>query len=139
MRKEKDDKSYMNIKNKQTMTTGIVLFFAGVFSLFLQINDEGLFAYVLLLFGVWEIGEFVSEYFFGDWSEDGEPRKWSDMIKNVKADAARITIPILLSMIVEMGLVGEGLRMYTIVAYFIALAIYLAFVFGFAFYEQKQD
>lgn len=139
MRKEKDDKSYMSIKNKQTMTTGIVLFFAGVFSLFLQINDEGLFAYVLLLFGVWEIGEVVSEYFFGDWTEEREPKKWTDLIKSVKADAARITIPILLSMIVETGLVGEGLRMYTIVAYFITLAIYLAFVFGFAFYEQKQD
>ncbi len=68
----------MSRETKKTLITGTALFIAGVVSLFLQINDEGLFAYILLAYGAWEIGEGASDYFFNTQEED-TVRSWEEI------------------------------------------------------------
>lgn len=128
----------MNRETKKTFVTGTALFIAGVVSLFLQINDDGLFAYILLAYGAWEIGEAASDYYFNDQEED-EVRSWKAIKTGFKADVAKITIPMVLSMIVEVVMIGTGFRLFTFVAYVLTLIIYLLFIGVFAYIELKNN
>ncbi|MCP4297869.1 MAG: hypothetical protein GY786_19925 [Proteobacteria bacterium] len=127
----------MSRETKKTLITGTALFIAGVVSLFLQINDEGLFAYILLAYGAWEIGEGASDYFFNTQEED-TVRSWEEIKTGFKADVAKITIPMVLTMIVEVVMIGTGFRLFTFVAYVLTLIIYLIFIGVFAYRELKN-
>lgn len=127
-------------ETKKTAYTGVALFLAGVISLFLNINDDGLFAYILLAYGAWEIGEAASDYMFNNQKDQTEERSWEEVKREFKADTAKITIPMVLSMIVEVIMIGTGFRVYTFVAYVLTLIIYLVFIALFSYYEvKKQD
>lgn len=129
----------MTRETKKTAYTGVALFLAGLISLFMHINDDGLFAYILLAYGAWEIGEAASDYLFGTQKEDDERRTWKEIKQEFKADTAKITIPMVLTMIVEVIMIGTGLRLYTFVAYGLTLIIYLAFIAVFSYYEIKKQ
>ncbi|GEN50826.1 hypothetical protein [Alkalibacterium pelagium] len=128
----------MNRETMKTAVTGTVLFVAGVVSLFLHINDDGLFAYILLAYGAWEIGEAASDYYFGDQSED-EDRSWEEIKNGFKADVAKITIPLILTMLVEVVMIGTGFRLFTFIAYVLTLIIYLMFIGIFSYFELKDQ
>lgn len=127
----------MSKETKKTIVTGTALFIAGVVSLFLQINDEGLFAYILLAYGAWEIGEGASDYFFNKKEED-TVRSWEEIRTGFKADVAKITIPMILTMMVEVIMIGTGFRLFTFVAYVLTLGIYLIIIGVFAYKELKS-
>lgn len=127
----------MSRETRKTSVTGVALFLAGVVSLFLHINDEGLFAYILIAYGVWDIGEAASDYFFENQEED-KVRSWKEVKNGFKADVAKITIPMILSMIVEVVMIGTGFRLYTFVAYILTLIIYLLFIGVFTYSELKN-
>ncbi|EXJ22734.1 hypothetical protein ADIAL_1849 [Alkalibacterium sp. AK22] len=127
----------MNRETKKTAVTGLALFLSGVVSLFLSINDDGIFAYILLAYGAWEIGEAVSNYWFDDQEE--EERTVEEMKNGFKADVAKITLPTVLSMIVEILMIGNGFRLFTFVAYILTLIIYLLFIAVFTFFEWKEQ
>ena len=128
----------MNRETMKTAVTGTVLFVAGVVSLFLHINDDGLFAYILLAYGAWEIGEAASDYYFGDQDEE-EGRNWEEIKNGFKADVARITIPLILTMLVEVVMIGTGFRLFTFIAYILTLIIYLMFIGIFSYFELKDQ
>lgn len=130
----------MTRETKKTAYTGVALFLAGVISLFMNINDDGLFAYILLAYGAWEIGEAASDYLFNNQKVQTEDRTWEEIKQEFKADTAKITIPMVLSMMVEVIMIGTGFRLYTFVAYILTLIIYLIFIAAFSYYElKKQD
>lgn len=128
----------MNRETMKTAVTGTVLFVAGVVSLFLHINDDGLFAYILLAYGAWEIGEAASDYYFCDQDED-EDRSWEEIKNGFKADVAKITIPLILTMLVEVVMIGTGFRLFTFIAYVLTLIIYLMFIGIFSYFELKDQ
>lgn len=128
----------MNRETMKTAVTGTVLFVAGVASLFLHINDDGLFAYILLAYGAWEIGEAASDYYFGDQDEE-EDRNWEEIKNGFKADVAKITIPLILTMLVEVVMIGTGFRLFTFIAYILTLIIYLMFIGIFSYFELKDQ
>ncbi|MCC5893872.1 MAG: hypothetical protein JJU16_00205 [Alkalibacterium sp.] len=127
----------MSRETKKTFITGTALFIAGVVSLFLQINDDGLFAYILLAYGAWEIGEAASDYYFNT-QEEENVRSWKEIKTGFKVDIAKITIPMILSMIVEVVMIGTGFRLFTFVAYVLTLIIYLLVIGIFAYVEVKE-
>lgn len=129
----------MTRETKKTAYTGVALFLAGVLSLFMHINDDGLFAYILLAYGAWEIGEAFSDYLFSTQKEDTNERTWEEVKREFKADTAKITIPMILTMIVEVVMIGTGFRLLTFVAYILTLMIYLIFIAAFSYYEVKKQ
>lgn len=128
----------MNRETMKTAVTGTVLFVAGVVALFLHINDDGLFAYILLAYGAWEIGEAASDYYFGNRDEE-EDRSWEEIKNGFKADVAKITIPLILTMLVEVVMIGTGFRLFTFIAYVLTLIIYLMFIGIFSYFELKDQ
>lgn len=129
----------MRRQTKQTMIRGFSLFLAGVIGLTLQTNDKGLSAYFLLLFGIWDIGDVIADYFFNDEVEDTDKeRPWKEVMKKFKVDVARMIIPMLLSMMVELVMNDTGSSVYTLVAYLLVLFIYLLFIGIFTFFELKR-
>lgn len=95
----------------------VSLFLAGVICPIIQSNDGGLFAYILFVFGVWEIGVTISDYFFNDGEDTDKERPWKEIVKKFKVDVIRITIPMLLSMVVEVVMGGTGFKIHTLMAY----------------------
>lgn len=128
----------MTRETKKTAYTGVALFLAGVISFFLNINDDGLFAYILMAYGAWEIGEAVSDYIFSNQKEEIGNRSWEDVKREFKADTAQITIPMVLTMLVEVIMIGTGFRFYTFFAYILTLIIYLIFIALFSYYEINK-
>ena len=129
----------MSRETKKTLMTGVALFIAGVVSLFTRINDDGLFAYILLAYGAWELGEVVSEYFINTEEEEEEELNRDELIEEFKKDSIRITIPMLLCMGVEVVMIGTGFRLFTLVAYILTLFIYILFIGVFALYDYSKQ
>ncbi|WP_161878397.1 hypothetical protein [Alkalibacterium sp. MB6] len=129
----------MTRETKKTLMTGMALFLAGVVSLFTKVNDDGLFAFILLAYGAWELGEVISDYFCSDVAEEEEEERSSkDLMNEFKLDTIRISIPMFLSMLVEIVMIGTGFRLFTLLAYVVTLLIYILFIGLFALYEYKR-
>ncbi|GAA0371795.1 hypothetical protein GCM10008932_23880 [Alkalibacterium iburiense] len=129
----------MSRETKKTLMTGVALFLAGVVSLFTRINDDGLFAYILLAYGAWELGEVISEYFLSTDKEEAEELNREERIEEFKKDSISITIPMLLCMGVEVVMIGTGFRLFTIVAYTLTLFIYILFIGIFTLYDYSKQ
>lgn len=126
----------MTCQMKQTLFTGLALFIAGVFFHMGSWNDEGLMSYVLLVFGAWELGEALSQYFFK--GEEEEKISWKEKIEQMKRSVVHISVPMLTSMLIEMVMVEDSLRLVTVGAYILTLAIYILFILGFLFYSHQK-
>jgi hypothetical protein len=99
-----------------------------------NIQDEGIFSYVLLVFGAWELGEVLSDYIYQ--SKNGSQKhhtneSWDKVKASMHRDMIRITLPMLTSMLADLILVEETLRIVTTFAYLITLSIYLLFIYIF--------
>jgi hypothetical protein len=124
----------MTRQMKQTFFTGFTMFFIGLVFYLGNIQDEGIFSYVLLVFGAWELGEVLSDYVYRSKNESQKPytkESWDKVKASMHRDMIRITLPMLTSMLADLILVEETLRMVTTFAYLITLSIYLLFIYIF--------
>lgn len=129
----------MSKETKQTLIRGLTFFLGGLIGLNLQTNDQGLSGYFLLLFGIWEIGDVIANYFFNEEVEYADKEKSrKEIMKKFKVDVARTTIPMVLSMMAELVISDPGIRVHTITAYLVVLVIYLFFIGLFTFFELKE-
>lgn len=124
----------MTRQMKQTFFTGFTMFFIGLAFYIGNIQDGGIFSYVLLVFGAWEIGEVLSDYIYHSKDETAEAHStesWDELKNSMQKDMIHITFPMLTSMLADIFLVEETLRIVTIFAYIITLSIYLLFIYIF--------
>lgn len=128
----------MTRQMKQTLFTGVTMFAVGIIFYLGNLQDEGLFSYILLVFGAWELGEVLSSYLFSDDQE--EPiEEWEEMKESTKKSALHISIPMLTSMFADLVMVEETLRGVTTLAYLLTLSIYLLFIIGFTFFHKIRE
>jgi len=130
----------MNRLTLRNFITGALFIVTGLFFMFYPSDNHGLFLYFLLVFGVWEIGEGLSNVLDGSWKWETEEEKTVEQLKyEFRSEIIHVTIPILLSIVVEMFLASVELQVYTVIAYLLVWAVYVVNIIIYYYYEPFNN
>lgn len=130
----------MNKATLKSLLTGVLLIFAGIFIMVFLSEGQGLVSYFCLVFGAWDLGDAVSNFIEGSWrKEDAEEMTLPQIRLQFKSDTIHLTIPIVLSILVEMFLNTGVQRLTTLIAYGIIWIVYMIMMFIFNSYEPLNQ
>jgi len=133
----------MNKETLKALLTGLLLIIAGISIMVFSSNDQGLVSYFCLVFGAWDLGDAVSNFLEGSWrKEDADEMTIPQIRLQFKSDTIHLTIPIVLSILVEMFLNTGVQRLTMLIAYGIIWIVYMIMMFIFNSYEpwnQKRS